>query len=81
MKNMETWKFAHEYCGKLWWKAGWGMLALSILIQVPFVHSSEDMVGVAGGILCTVQTAVLAASVIPTEIALKRTFTEGGERK
>ena len=23
MKNMDTWKFAHEYCGKLWWKIGW----------------------------------------------------------
>ena len=20
MKNMDTWKFAHKYCGKLWWK-------------------------------------------------------------
>lgn len=22
MTNMETWKFAHDYCGKLWWKLG-----------------------------------------------------------
>ncbi len=23
MKNMETWIFAHKYCGKLWWIIGW----------------------------------------------------------
>ena len=22
MKNIETWKFAHDYCGQLWWKIG-----------------------------------------------------------
>lgn len=22
MKNMDTWKFAHDYCGRLWWKIG-----------------------------------------------------------
>ena len=22
MINMDTWEFAHEYAGKLWWKAG-----------------------------------------------------------
>ena len=26
MKNMDTWKFAHDYCGKLWWKIGWVMI-------------------------------------------------------
>lgn len=79
MKNMDTWKFAHEYCGKLWWKAGWGILIPSILVQLPFVHGSEDMVGTVGGILCTIQTVVLVVSIIPTEMALKRTFTESGE--
>lgn len=51
----------------------------SILVQLPFVHGSEDMVGTVGGILCTIQTVVLVVSIIPTEMALKRTFTESGE--
>lgn len=51
----------------------------SILVQIPFIHGSEDMVGVVGGILCTIQTVVLIVSVIPTEMALKRTFTESGK--
>ena len=81
MKNMDTWKFAHEYCGRLWWKIGWGMLLPSVLVQFSVLHSPENTVGIVGGILCTVQTAVLVLSIVPTEAALKRTFTEDGERR
>lgn len=81
MKNMDTWKFAHEYCGRLWWKIGWGMLLPSVLVQIPAIHSSENTVGTVGGIVCMVQTVALVVSIIPTERALKRTFTEDGERR
>lgn len=81
MKNMDTWKFAHEYCGRLWWKIGWGMLLPSVLVQIPAIHSSENIVGTVGGIVCMVQTVALVVSIIPTERALKRTFTEDGERR
>ena len=76
MKNMDTWKFAHEYCGKLWWKIGWIMLIVSIVVQIPFVHSSEDVIGKLGVVLCVVQLIVLLGSIIPTEIALKKKFFE-----
>ena len=36
MKNMDTWKFAHDYCGKLWWKIGWIISVPSLLIPIPF---------------------------------------------
>lgn len=81
MKNMDTWKFAHEYCGRLWWKIGWGMLLPSVLVQIPAIQSSENTVGTVGGILCAVQTVVLVISILPTEKALKRTFTEDGKRR
>ena len=42
MKNVETWKFANEYCGRLWWRIGWVMFLFSGLVQIPFMHSSED---------------------------------------
>lgn len=80
MKNMDTWQFAHEYCGKLWWRIGWVMLALSVLVQIPNMHSSEDRIGTMGGILCTVQTMFLMFSIVPTEAALRRRFTKDGER-
>ena len=34
MKSMDTWKFAHEYCGKLWWKLGWLIMILTALMHV-----------------------------------------------
>lgn len=80
MKNMDTWNFAHEYCGKLWWKIGWIILIPTILIQIPFVHSSEDTIGTVGGIICTVQCIILIGSIYPTERALKRDFPDDSRR-
>lgn len=81
MKNLDTWKFAHDYCGRLWWKIGWIILILSILIQIPFLHSTEDIIGYVGGIICTIQCIILVASIFPTEKALKKTFLEDGTRR
>lgn len=80
MKNMDTWKFAHDYCGRLWWKIGWVMLIPSAAIHVPFYNKSENAIGVMGGVLCTVQCLALILSIIPTERALKKNFTEEGIR-
>ena len=81
MKNIDTWKFAHEYCGKLWWKLGFILFIPSVLVQLPFFHSSEDVIGIVGTILCTIQTVILILSIFPTEAALKKTFQEDGTRR
>ena len=81
MKNMDTWKFAHDYCGRLWWKIGFIMLALSVLIQIPFFHSKEHIIGIVGAVLCTIQVIVLVVSIFPTETALKKEFFEDGKRR
>lgn len=54
MKNMDTWKFADAYCGKLWYKTG----------KILFLP-----------------TIILIISILPTEKALKKNFTEEGIRK
>jgi len=81
MKNRDTWQFAQIYCGRLWWKTGWVILAPSFLIHVPFYNGSEDAVGTVGGILCTIQCVILILSIFPTERALKTHFTDEGIRK
>ena len=82
MKNMDTWKFAHEHCGRLWWKLGWIILILSVLAQIPVYNSSEHVIGIVEAIICYVQCIVLVvASIFPTEKALKKTFHEDGTRK
>ena len=78
MKNMDTWKFAHDYCGRLWWKAGWIQLIPSILVQIPFYRSSDNIIGIVGTVICTVQCVILIASIFPTERALKKKFSEDG---
>ena len=72
MQNTETWKFAQEYCGRLWWKIGWGMLPLSAIVHLPFYNGSENAVGIAGAVLCTIQCVILIVSIILTERALKK---------
>lgn len=74
MKNMDTWKFAHNYCGHLWWKIGWVIFFLSILVQIPFFHGTYKTIGLSGGIICIVQCIILLLSIFLTEKALKKTF-------
>lgn len=81
MVNEDTWKFAHEHCGRLWWR--WGFLTLipSVLIQLPFYGGSEETVGIVGTVVMVAQCLVLLISLAPTEAALKKTFTEDGKRR
>ncbi len=81
MINMETWKFAHDYCGKLWWKLGFILLVLSVLIHISFYGSNDDVIGTLGVYISTIQLIVLITSIIPVEIALKKTFSKDGVRK
>lgn len=81
MKNMDTWKFAHEYSGKLWWKIGWIILLPSIIIHIPFYSSTDDKIGMMSLIVAAVQLIVLIGFIYPTERALKNTFTEDGKSK
>lgn len=45
MKNMDTWKFAHDYCGRLWQRIGAFLLPLSVLIHIPFYRSDVKTIG------------------------------------
>ncbi len=80
MKNMDTWQFAHEYAGKLWWKAGWALLAVSTVILPFFIGRGEDVIGLAGAAVTVLQTAVMIILIFPTEKALKKNFDEDGNR-
>lgn len=81
MMYEDTWIFAQKTCGKLWWKLGWIVLVPSVIIQFPFYKSDEDVIGLVGGILCTVQCVILVASVYPVEKALKKYFNKDGTRR
>lgn len=80
-KNKDTWAFAHDYCGKLWIKLGIIMLSSTVIVQIPFIHSSEDVIGKLTLIVESVQLIALVCSIIPVENALKKTFDENGVRR
>lgn len=78
MKNKETWKFAHTYCGKLWWKIGFILLILTIFVHMLFLRGSMETVSVSSLLLMFLQTAVMLLTIIPTENALKKNFDDQG---
>ena len=80
-KNKDTWVFAHNYCGRLWIKLGLILLISTIIVQLPFVHSGDNTIGILTFIVEAVQLVVLIGSIVPVEKALKHTFDENGARR
>ena len=62
MKNMETWKFAHVYCGRLWWRMGMAMLLPSALLHIPF-YSSSDVIGIVSIVLVALQIVAMVITI------------------
>ena len=78
MKNKDTWEFAHHYCGKLWFMAGWIMLIASMIAMLPVIGKDSDCTGAYGGVVCFVQIVFLIGSIFPTERALRKKFDKNG---
>ena len=81
MKNQETWDFAHQYVGKIWFKWGIGVAVISVVVMLLVISKDTDTVGWVGGGLAMVQILPLLGAMIPTEMALKRAFDKDGKRK
>lgn len=78
MKNKDTWEFAHKFCGKLWFRWGLVLLPISILPLILVFNKSIDTIAYVGLIISVVQIVLLIVSIVPTEIALKKTFDQNG---
>ena len=81
MKNKDTWEFAHKFCGKLWFRCGLVLLPISIIPLIFVFNKSIDTIGNVGLIVSAIQLVPLVGSIIPTEIALKKTFDQNGYRR
>lgn len=81
MKNQETWKFAHEYCGKLWYKWGKIVLIVTMIAMLFLLGKSADTIGNWGGVICMLQLVPLIGVIGPTERALRKTFDKKGNRR
>ena len=83
MKNQDTWDFAHQVCGRVWWRMGWLMLALSavLLAWMQGRPGGEHTNWLLGILVAFGEGAVLILTIIPVERALKRTFDKNGNRR
>lgn len=74
MKNMDTWRFANEHCGRLWYKMGLFMLVFSVLVSVLLLRTNDNTYSMISLIFVLLQCIILIVSIIPTELALKKCF-------
>lgn len=81
MKSKETWEFAHQYFGRLWYRSGLILLPLSVIAMLCLIGKSDDTVGTAGFIISMVQMVPLIGMIFPTERALKKYFDDRGNRR
>ena len=81
MMNEETWKFANQYFGKLWYLCGLISVPLSVTAIALVLGKGTETVGTIGGIITMLQMIPLVGAIIATEIALKKNFDENGRRK
>ena len=81
MKNQDTWQFAHHFCGKLWYWMGLIMLPLSVVPMLLVFGREVDTIGWVGTVICFVQVVPMVGAIVPTEMALRRTFDKNGTRR
>lgn len=81
MKNMDTWKFAHQHFGKQWWKIGWAILFPSVLALLPVYKATENTIAIILLAVMAAQMVFLAYPIFKTERALKRKFNDDGTFK
>ena len=81
MRNEETWKFANQYFGKLWYLCGLLSVPLSVIAIAIVFGKGLGTVGTVGGIITMLQMLPLIGAIVPTESELKKNFDENGKRR
>lgn len=81
MKNNDTWNFAHNYWGKLWYNLGRIILPLTTLPLLFVINKNVDIIGIFSLLLILIQVICLIGAIFPTERALKKVFDENGIRR
>ncbi len=80
MKNEDTWAFAHRHCGRLWTFVGLGLLLLSAAVAVWALARGGTELTLTEMLLLCGQVVALLLSIVPTEVAMRRTFDRKGRR-
>lgn len=81
MKNKDTWDFAHNYFGKLWFHLGWLLIPISVIPMLFVIGKGEDIIGTVGMVVMVIDLILLIAPIFPTERALKKIFDKDGNKR
>ena len=81
MMNEETWRFANQYFGKVWYLCGLISAPLSVIAIAIVFGKGLGTVGTVGGIITMLQMLPLIGAIVPTESELKKNFDENGKRR
>lgn len=81
MKNRDTWAFAHQYCGRLWYRCGLVMLLPSAVPLLFVLGRDIGAIANTGLIVAGVQLVIMLGTIFPVERALKKTFDDSGRRR
>ena len=79
MKNQATWDYAQVACARRWRR--WGRVLVLITMIVLFFALRRPAFADVLGFYTAFETAFLLASVAATEMDLRRTFDEKGQRR
>ena len=81
MRNQQTWDFAHQVCGRLWFRWGLVLLPLSLLAMLLVLGKDVGELGLWLMGVTVIQVVVLLGSIVPVERALKKNFDQFGRKR
>lgn len=81
MKNKDTWEFAHNHIGKLWFRLGLLLVPVTVIPMLFVIGGSEGIVATVGLIVNFVNLIALVVPIFFTEKELNRVFDKDGNRK
>lgn len=81
IKNKETWFFAHNYCGKIWFYMGIVILIISVVGMLLLIGKEEDSIENYSLLITGIQIIFILIPIPFTEIALRKKFDTKGNRK
>lgn len=81
MKNIDTWRYAHYYIGKIWFNLGFLVLVLSSIIMAILYNQDKGVIGFYSLLIISVQVILMIIPIYYTEKELAKTFDQEGKRK